>query len=182
MYRLSRIAIGIVLGVVSTASVGAAAERKPGIPMEKHFLVKAAGGQQAEIAFGEMAAKRGESEKVKEFGHRMIEDHQKASQEVKQLAVKEGIDLPSDMPAMHKQMAQQFSQLSGKDFDRAYIKYMVQDHRKDVTEFEHSAKGLKHPLIQQWASATLPVLKEHLNLAKTIAEGLGIDPKETPRH
>ena len=125
-----------------------------------------------------MATERGESEKVKQFAQRMIEDHQKASTEAKQLASQEGSELPADMPGMHKEKAQQFSQLSGKEFDRAYINYMLREHMKDVTEFEHSAKELKNPRMQQWTSATLSVLKEHLKIVKSIAGDLGIDTKK----
>jgi putative membrane protein len=179
MDRRSRIiGISIVAATVFISSVGLAAERDSGISRDKQFLAKAAGGQKAEMALGELATKRGASEKVKDFGHRMIEDHRKASQEVTQLASKEHIDLPADMPVMHKEKAEHFAQLSGEEFDRAYMTYMVQDHMKDVKDFEQSAKELKNPRIQQWASGALPVLKEHLNLAKTIAENLGIDGKE----
>jgi putative membrane protein len=170
--------MGIVAIALVTAGVGMTAEQKTVTQKEKAFLTKVAAGQKAEIALGQMATERAESEKVKQFAHRMIEDHQKASKEVKQLASQEGAELPADMPAMQKKKAQQLSQLSGKEFDRAYINYMLQDHTKDVTEFEHSAKEIKDPHVQQWASATLPVLREHLKIAKNIADDLGIDAKK----
>jgi putative membrane protein len=61
-----------------------------------------------------MAADRAESAKVKQFGQRMIEDHQKAAMEVKQLAVKQGIDLPAPMVPEEKEQAEKFAQLAGK--------------------------------------------------------------------
>ena len=170
--------IAITVMTLAGAGIGLAAEQEAGMQKEKAFLMKAAGGQKGEIALGQMAAERAESDKVKQFGHRMIEDHQKASQEVSKLASQEGIDLPSGMPTMQKEKAQQLSQLSGKDFDRAYITYMLREHMKDVTEFEHSAKHLTDPQVQQWASATLPVLKEHLKIARNIADGLRIDTQK----
>ena len=145
---------------------------------EKHFLTKVSGSQEAEIAFGRMAADRAESAKVKQFGQRMIEDHQKAAaMEVKQLAVKQGIDLPAPMVPEEKEQAEKFAQLAGKEFDRAYIGYMVKEHMKDVAEFEHTGKQLKDPNVKQWVTATLPVLKEHLTIAKNIADDMGISSK-----
>ena len=61
------------------------------------FLKKAAQGQQAEIALGQLASKKATDPQVKQFGAHMIEDHQKASQEVQQLASREGIQLPTQM-------------------------------------------------------------------------------------
>lgn len=141
---------------------------------EKHFLTKASGAQKAEIAFAQMAADRAESAKVKQFAQRMIEDHQKADMEVKQLALKQGIDLPPPMLPEEKEQAEKFSQLAGKDFDRAYIGYMLNEHRKDVAVFENSGKALKDPDLQQWVTATLPILKEHLKMAKNIAGDLQV--------
>lgn len=168
--------IGLALGAFIGAGMATAAE-PAAKANDKEFLVKAAGGQKAEIALGEMATQRAESDKVKQFGQRMIEDHQKAGKEISQLAFKEGIELPADMPDMHKKSAERFSQLSGKEFDRAYIAYMLQDHMKDVTEFERGVNNIKDQQVKQWASSALPVLKEHLKLAKTIAGDLGIDSK-----
>jgi hypothetical protein len=46
-----------------------------------------------------------------------------------------------------------------------------------AAERAESTKDLRNPQVQQWASATLPVLKEHLKIAKNIADELGIGTK-----
>ena len=48
---------------------------------------------------------------------------------------------------------------------------------KKTAEFEHTGKQLKDPNVKQWVIATLPVLKEHLTIAKNIADDLGVSPK-----
>lgn len=144
---------------------------------EKHFLTKVSGSQEAEIAFGRMAADRAESATVKQFGQRMIADHQKAAMEVKQLALKQGIYLPGPALPEEKEQAEIFVQLGGKEFDRAYIGYMLKEHMKDVAEFEHTGKQLKDPNVKQWVTATLPILKEHLTIAENIADDLGASPE-----
>jgi putative membrane protein len=140
---------------------------------EASFLKKAAQGQQAEIALGQLAAQNASAPEVKQFGSKMIEDHQKASQEVKQLASKEGVKLPLHMSDKQKQKEQELSKLSGTEFDRAYMQYMLKDHKKEVKEFEQNAQQLQDQDVKQWASSTLPVLKQHLEKAQTIASSLG---------
>jgi putative membrane protein len=104
----------------------------------------------------------------------MIQDHQKASEEVRQLATKEGISLPSQLNKKHQQMQEELAQLSGKEFDKAYISSMVRDHVKDLDDFEQGAQTLKDPQVKQWTAGTLPILKDHLERAKAIAATIGI--------
>jgi putative membrane protein len=169
--------IALMGAAAIVAGIAPAAETT--MPKDQVFLMEAAASQKAEIALGQMAIERGKNDRVKQFGRRMIEDHQKAGREVKQLASQAALEPAADPPTVHKDKAQHIAQLSGKEFDRTYIGYMLKDHIKDVTEFERGAKELKNARVQQWASATLPVLKEHLKMAKNIADELGIGSKTT---
>jgi putative membrane protein len=137
------------------------------------FIEEAAEGQQVEIALGQLAIEQAGDEQVKRFGSLMVEDHQKAKQEVEQLASKEGVQLPTQLAGKHKQ--DRFSRLSGKEFDQAYMTSMLRDHRKDVKEFEQGVHALKNPLVREWAERTLPVLKQHLQKAQQIATSIGIN-------
>jgi putative membrane protein len=139
------------------------------------FLQKAAEGQQAEIVLGELASKRAGNAQVKQFGEKMIEDHRKARAEIQQLASREGVALSSELTGKHKDKHELFARLSGSEFDRAYMKHMLRDHRKDVKEFERNVKAINDPQVQQWAEGTLPVLKQHLRQAQQIASVIDMD-------
>ena len=149
-------------------------------PSAHSFLQRAAEGQQAEIALGQLASERGENQQVKQFGAQMMKDHQKASSEIQQLAAQDGVLLPTELTGKHKDKQEQFSRLSGRAFDRAYMGYMLRDHRKDVKEFERHVKAVKDPQVQQWAEGTLPLLKQHLRQARQIASSIGLEP--SPEH
>jgi len=164
--------------IPSTGVQGAKQEQQK--PTAESFLKKAAEGQQAEIALGRLAGERAGDDQVKQFATKMVEDHQKAKQEVQQIASKENAQLPSQLSERHKQKQEQLSQLSGKEFDRAYIQYMLRDHARAVKEFERGAQALPGQEVKQWASGALPVLKEHLQHAKTIASSLGIQAAPVP--
>ena len=149
-------------------------------PSAHSFLQKAAEGQQAEIALGELASQRAEDQQVKQFGAQMVKDHRKARSEIRQLASKEGVLLPTELTGKHKDKQEQFARLSGREFDRAYMGYMLRDHRKDVKDFERRLKAIKDPQIQQWAEGTLPLLKQHLQQAQQISSLIGIEPSAAP--
>jgi putative membrane protein len=141
----------------------------------RSFLQRAAEGQQAEIALGQLAFERAGDRQVKQFGAQMIEDHRKAHAEIRQLASKEGIVLPTQLTGKHKDKQEEFARLSGGEFDRAYLEYMLRDHRKDVKEFERHAKAITDPQVQHWAEGTLPLLRQHLRQAQRIASAIGMD-------
>jgi putative membrane protein len=105
----------------------------------------------------------------------MIQDHQKAREEVRQLATREGISLPVQLNTKHQQIEQELAQLSGKEFAEAYIASMVRDHVKDLDDFEKGAQTLKDPQVKQWTTGTLPILKDHLERAKAIAATIGVN-------
>ena len=137
------------------------------------FLKMAAEGNQAEIALGQLALQHAESAEVKQFGATMIQDHQKANQEVQQLASEERVQLPRRMSEKQKVKQTHLAQLSGKAFDMAYMPYIMKDHRHEVKQFQETAQQLHNPDVKTWAVKMLPVLQHHLELASNIAPKLG---------
>src|SRR6201982_493986 len=67
---------------------------------DKTFMKKAAKGGMMEVAMGKLAEQNGQSEDVKSFGKRMVTDHSKANDELKSIASKKGVQLPSKEPTM----------------------------------------------------------------------------------
>jgi putative membrane protein len=63
--------------------------------------------------------------------------------------------------------------LSGTEFDKAYVKAMVKDHQEDVKAFQKEADKGKDPGIKTFASHTLPVLQQHLSKIQTIQSTIG---------
>ena len=129
------------------------------------FASEAASGGMAEVKLGELAQQKAASEKVKEFGKRMVTDHSKAGDELKQVAQQENLNLPRHLSREDQATYDRLSKLNGKQFDEAYTRAMLTDHQKDISEFEKEASTGKDPELKQFASRTLPTLKEHLTLA-----------------
>ena len=113
-----------------------------------------------------MAVSKAASAHVKAFGNRMIADHGKANAELTQMAIIKGLDVPTVVGAENQKTADELSKQYGTDFDKAYMRAMVEDHEKDVKEFEKTSKNAKDAEIRNWATKMLPTLREHLRLAK----------------
>jgi putative membrane protein len=131
------------------------------------FAMKAAQGGLAEVQLGQLAVNKASNPAVKQFGQRMIDDHTKANDQLKQIAQEQNITLPETLNAKDQALHDKLQNLSGPQFDKEYMKAMVKDHEEDIKEFEKESDKGKDPAIKSFASQTLPTLKEHLEMAKT---------------
>jgi putative membrane protein len=141
------------------------------------FMNDAAPGGMAEVEMGRMAVEQAASSEVKQFGQRMVDDHSKAGEELKQLAQQKKVMLPAETTPKQKETMDKLSKLKGMDFDREYVKGMVADHEKDVAAFEAVAKNGTDADVKAFAAKTLPTLKEHLQMIQTIAAKMGLSAK-----
>jgi putative membrane protein len=150
----------------TTTTTGAAA-----VALDEHdkdFITKAASGSMAEIALGTAASQKATMPDVKSLANRMVADHSKASDELKSLAAKKGVTLPTEMAREPKSEQDKLMKLSGHQFDKEYADFMVKDHEQDLKDFQKAAKDAKDPDVKSWAAKMVPILQEHLNTAKQI--------------
>jgi putative membrane protein len=150
---------------------------------DKKFAKEAAQGGVAEVELGQLAAQKASSDDVKKFGQRMVDDHSKANDKLKQLASSKGINLPTDPDASQKATKNRLSKLSGEQFDKAYMREMLKDHKKDVAAFESESNKGQDPDLKSFATETLPTLRDHLKDAQSIApkvtQAQSTEPKTT---
>lgn len=170
------IALGSIAFLTALGAVAASPQAKsPQTPADAShrtadelFAKSAARGGMAEVKLGQLAEVKGDNTTVKDFGKRMVDDHSNANEKLKNVASKDGIDLPANVTAHDQALYDQLSKLSGSSFDKAYARAMVRDHERDIIEFEHEAKNGKDENVKQFASQTLPTLQEHYRLAETM--------------
>jgi putative membrane protein len=152
--------LAVIIGAISLAGAvrsadttstggGASVSEK-----DKTFMKKAAKGGMMEVAMGNVAEQKAQSDDVKSFGKRMVTDHGKANDELKSIAAKKGVQLPT------KEHTAKWTS------DKAYIDMMVQDHEKDLAEFKEEANSGSDPDVKKFADDTAKVIQEHLDLAK----------------
>ncbi len=140
---------------------------------DRKFAMEAAMGGMTEVELGRLATERGASDAVKQFGQRMVDDHSKANDDLKQWATTAGVTLPTALDAKHQAVVARMSRLSGAAFDRAYAKDMLKDHVKDVALFQREADHGADAGLKSFASSTLPTLQEHLRMARALNSGTG---------
>jgi putative membrane protein len=126
------------------------------------FVKSAAKGNMTEVELGRLAVQKGASPDVKAFGEKMIRDHSKANRELATLASSKGVELPTSKSIGEDVSVAHLKMLSGKSFDDAYVKMMVDDHKDDVTAFQKASDNSQDPDVKHFATKTLPTLQSHL--------------------
>jgi putative membrane protein len=133
------------------------------------FVAAAYMGGLAEVETANLALQRASNTEVKAFAQRMLTDHSRANEELRQLATTKGLGLPAQLAGDPKEAFDHLSSLSGPAFDKAYMAHMVEDHEKDVSEFDKASTSATDGDVKSWAGRTLPTLQQHLALAKETA-------------
>jgi putative membrane protein len=163
--NISRSILFLALSGVSGAALAADAEGTP--PAPSIFVKKAALDGMTEVEAGKVALTKSQDPAIRSFAERMVADHGKANKELTSIAERKGLNPPKQLDADHKQMLDTLKGKSGKEFDQAYAEHMNMDHSKAVALFESAAKSDDADLAQ-FATKTLPTLKEHKALAQKL--------------
>jgi putative membrane protein len=172
----------VLLTLPVSAQVGNPAGMAPGTPQsapgvpaphqpntqDRLFARIATIGGMAEVELGRIAEQKGGSDAVKDFGHRMVQDHGKANDQLAGLAKQADIPLPGELDQEHKSMRDQLQAMSGSDFDRTYLHGQIVEHQKTVQLLEWEINSGQDAGIKRFASETLPTVLQHLQMAQDL--------------
>ena len=138
--------------------------------MDKAFVRKALQGGMAEVEMGKLAATKGSSEDVKQFGQKMVDDHTKLGDQMKQIAGQMNVNVPESLVKKDKAEVAKLNVLNGDAFDKAYIKQMVKDHKQDERDFKEEARNATDPNLKEAAMQGSQVIEQHLQMIEQIAQ------------
>ena len=139
---------------------------------DSDFVDMASTAIRAEVAAGRIAVTRAHNEEVKKFAALMAEQHAKANNELLIIVSDARIAIPEKLTAEQEKLLAHFQSGNIKDFDKEYMKHIVDAHEKAVSACTKAAKECKNEKVKAFAEKSLPILKEHLAMAKKINEQL----------
>lgn len=136
--------------------------------VDRNFARAAAAGGSAEVQLGRLANQKGKSSVARQFAQRMVDDHSKANNRLEELAAAANIPLPKALDAEDKAMRERLDKTQGDDFDRDYIRGQITAHQETAQLFEHEIGSGQDMQLKNFASQTLPVIMQHLEMAQAI--------------
>ena len=164
---------------------------------DRQFVRRTAIGNMFEIKSGQLAQDKSDNADVKDFASRMIDDHQQAGDDLK--SVVRNINVPADLDKRHARLLKRLKNLSGERFDKRYAAIQLKAHRETVSLFQRfvaangaaaqsngkssgrmaktraknmGAASTDHQKLVQFAQQTLPTLRGHLRMARTLHQKL----------
>jgi putative membrane protein len=137
---------------------------------DKAFIRQAAIGGMAEVQAGKMAVAKGGSTSVKEFGQHMIDDHVPNNQALMTLAQQKGAAVPASLDHAHEKQVTMLQKETGRSFDKAYIHGQIIGHEQMAQVMAVELKSGADPDLKAFAQKTLPVVEEHLKMARQLKD------------
>ncbi len=132
--------------------------------IDSAFITEAMQGDNAEVAIGQLAQAEGSSQKVKDFGRLLVDDHGSHKQELITLAGTAGVPVTDEPSAEGKANLEKLKALSGAEFDKQFKAMMIEDHTKDIAKYERQTAS-SDAQTAALARKTLPTLRKHLDAA-----------------
>lgn len=130
---------------------------------DRKFMTEAAAGGMKEVELGRVAAQKATNPEIKQFAEKMVEEHGKVNEELKTIAASKGVTLPSAPDARLQATLTKMQNLSGAEFDRAYLKEAgVKEHEKAEKLFREASTRGKDPETRAFAAKVLPAVQQHL--------------------
>ena len=135
---------------------------------DKDFVTSAGKGGKAEVELAQDALTHATNADVKSFAQKLVDDHTKANGELEQFATSHGVTIPTEVEAKAKEVKERLMKLTGKSFDQAFLKQMVDDHTSTIKAFEDESKNGTDADLKSWVDKTLPTLRDHLKMAQNL--------------
>jgi putative membrane protein len=133
-----------------------------------------------EIDMGKLAEKNGTAP-VKKYGAMLIKDHSQSDKDLTALAKKQGLaKLPPYVPtndaekAEHKTQMEAMANLKkikGADFDREFLRMMVEGHEKELTKSDAFIASTSDPALKTFLETRKTSLQRHADAAKELQKG-----------
>ena len=132
------------------------------------FLVRVANSGIAEVEMTSLAQQKATIQSVKDLAGMLHTDHTAVNEQVRNLAGQKNIVLPATVSDEKQKEIDNLKKATGKDFDRIFIKTMVDNHQKSIDMFQKAMENAKDADVKSFADKTLPALRMHLDSAKAI--------------
>jgi putative membrane protein len=165
---------------LATLLAGGAVQAQDTTSSDKTFVKNAIEGSIAEVNFAKLALQKSKDKNVREFATKMIHDHEMLITEMKPLAEKMHIKVPSGPPVSAHAKYMELKMKSGTDFDRAYVEAMVKDHHDDLQDFIDEKDKTQNPDLKAAVEKGESVIKQHTEMIDNIAHMGGIQTPPMP--
>lgn len=174
MHLNKRYAAALVAALTAVlAGTGPASAAAPNA-QDTTFLRASHQSNLAEIATGQLAQRKGDSDAVKQLGARLVADHTRLDRAGGQVAARLNVDLPDAVNAEQRAVARRLQAASGAQFDALFLAAQMESHLKAMRLGEAELARGSDATVKKLASDAAPVIAAHHELVEEAGRALGI--------
>jgi putative membrane protein len=149
-------------GAAATQPAGGLVGERVSNAAEKQFILTAASGGMFEVKSSELAKdKAGSDQAVRQIADKMIADHEPNNDELKRIATRMNINVPTDLLPQHQQLLDQLQNAPSDQFAKRYTEIQAQAHDQMIQLFQQAQSTVQTPELKEYVNKTLPVLQQH---------------------
>lgn len=164
--------IAVFTGMTALTLLMAASAYAQGLTSED-FVRKASVANKFEIETSQLALEKSQNEDIKSFAQTMVDDHGKTGSKLEETLKSSNTEaqVAEELDPAHQKLLTKLEKSSGANFDKQYIAVQTDAHKQAISLFTDYSKNGKDQALKQFASDTLPDLKEHLSEVKQLKAG-----------
>ena len=132
----------------------------------------------AEISAGELALRRSATDEIRRHARLFVADHKRLDAELRTLATRLSVSLPSAPGRARQMQVKQLSGRSGDRFDTAWLAQQITMHRQGVQAVRRQIANGSDPQVTALARQVAPVVAAHLAILQETANGRTPDAVE----
>lgn len=152
----------------TAANTNMGGTEKEGMEYDAEFLAKAASGGMLKAAMGKAVLKRAVTPQAKWFAQKMVSDHEKSNAELKALAAKRNLAIPTTMADEQSSTYRDVMEKKDVKMDQDYVDGIIKDHQDDVKELTNASAKVSDSEIKAFATKNVPVLQMYLSIVTKI--------------
>jgi putative membrane protein len=146
-----------------------AAPMQPAAATPGEFVQTVANSDAFEIQSGRLAEQRAARDDVKAYGRMMVTAHQATTRDLSGVAPQVQLSAPTpQLDATQQADLDKLKGLTGTAFDDAYLDQQTAAHERAVRAYETFVNEAADTPLRQWASRTLPTIRDHLARAEAL--------------
>lgn len=137
------------------------------------YVMNAAMGDLYEIESSNLALEKSESDNVRQFAQQMITDHTDTTARLNSTVASAGLQItpPAYLDTRRSGMINSLRNLSGEEFDRAYIEQQMIAHQEALLLHSGFAASGDNDELRTLASEIAPKIQSHLEMLNSMNTG-----------
>ena len=157
----------VVLGLAAASMIGVSGSAAA-TAADQAFVAKVSQGGMFEVQAGRLAADKGSTQDVRDFGVMEAHDHELVGDKLKTNAGAEKISFASQLNAEFSGKLDHLKALSGPAFDQAYLREMATLHAADGAAFAKVAQTGETAGMRAFGVETHRIVRRHVGAIQAV--------------